>query len=95
VDAVGAYRYAATGFAAALAAYQEAVNRLPNTFVGSTNYIGIVQAASWPMAEAGGQLQEGAGADGARFRATSGWLNDMGNEFYYYLRRSTIGYRRA
>jgi len=86
--AVGAYRYRVQrDFAAALAAYQEALKRLPNnSFV--YQYLGIVQRRLGRWQEAEVNYKKALELD----PRDVGLLNDMGNEFYYYLRRFDDGY---
>jgi TolB-like protein/Tfp pilus assembly protein PilF len=86
--AVGAYRYRVQrDFEAALAAYQEARKRLPNnSFV--YQYLAIVQRRLGRWQEAESNYKKALELDPRDF----GLLNDMGNEFYYYLRRFDDGY---
>lgn len=86
--AVGAYRYRVQrDFAAALTAYQEALKRLPNnSFV--YQYLGIVQRRLGQWQEAEVNYKKALELD----PRDVGLLNDMGNEFYYYLRRFDDGY---
>ncbi len=86
--AVGAYRYRVQrDFEGALAAYQEALKRLPNnSFV--YQYLGIVQRRLGRWQEAEANYKKALELD----PRDVGLLNDMGNEFYYYLRRFDDGY---
>jgi len=86
--AVGAYRYRVQrDFEGALAAYQEALKRLPNnSFV--YQYLGIVRRRLGRWQEAESDYKKALELDPRDF----GLLNDMGNEFYYYLRRFDEGY---
>jgi TolB-like protein/Tfp pilus assembly protein PilF len=86
--AVGAYRYRVQrDFAAAFAAYQEALKRLPNnSFV--YQYLGIVQRRLGQWQEAEANYKKALELD----PRDVGLLNDMGNEFYFYLRRFDDSY---
>ena len=86
--AVGAYRYRVQrDFQAAFAAYQEALKRLPNnSFV--YQYLGIVQRRLGQWQEAEVNYKKALELD----PRDVGLLNDMGNEFYFYLRRFDDGY---
>ena len=86
--AVGAYRYRVQrDFAAAFAAYQEALKRLPNnSFV--YQYLGIVQRRLGQWQEAEANYKKALELDPRDVSL----LNDMGNEFYFYLRRFDDGY---
>ena len=86
--ALGAYRYRVQrDFDGALAAYQEALKRLPNnSFV--YQYLAIVQRrlGQWQQAEV--NYKKALELD----PRDVGLLNDMGNEFYFYLGRFNEGY---
>ena len=86
--AAGAYRYRVQrDFGAALAAYQEAGKRLPNnSFV--YQYLAIVQRRLGLWQEAESNYKKALELDPRDVAL----LNDMGNEFYYYLRRFDEGY---
>src|SRR5450755_5007993 len=86
--AVGAYRYRVQrDFAAAFAAYQEALKRLPNnSFV--YQYLGIVQRRLDRWQEAEINYKKALELDPRDVSL----LNDMGNEFYFYLRRFDDAY---
>src|SRR5450755_706723 len=86
--AVGAYRYRVQrDFAAAFAAYQEALKRLPNnSFV--YQYLGIVQRRLDLWQEAEVNYKKALELDPRDVSL----LNDMGNEFYFYLRRFDDAY---
>src|SRR5450755_5047927 len=86
--AVGAYRYRVQrDFAAAFAAYQEALKRLPNnSFV--YQYLGIVQRRLDLWQEAEVSYKKALELDPRDVSL----LNDMGNEFYFYLRRFDDAY---
>jgi TolB-like protein/Tfp pilus assembly protein PilF len=86
--AAGAYRYRVQrDFEAALAAYQEALKRLPNnSFV--YQYLAIVQRRLGLWQEAESNYKKALELDPRDVAL----LNDMGNEFYYYLRRFDEGY---
>ena len=86
--AVGAYRYRVQrDFAAAFAAYQEALKRLPNnSFV--YQYLGIVQRRLDRWQEAEVNYKKALELDPRDVSL----LNDMGNEFYFYLRRFDDAY---
>jgi TolB-like protein/Tfp pilus assembly protein PilF len=81
--ALGAYRYRVQrDFENALVAYQEALKRLPNnSFV--YQYLGIVQRRLGKWQEAEVNYKKALELD----PRDVGLLNDMGNEFYFYLRR--------
>ena len=86
--ALGAYRYRVQrDFEGALAAYQEALKRLPNNaFV--YQYLGIVQRRLGRWQEAEVNYKKALELDPRDVHL----LNDMGNEFYFYLRRFDEGY---
>lgn len=86
--ALGAYRYRVQrDFEAALAAYREALRRLPNnSFV--YQYLGIVQRRLGRWQEAEVNYKKALEIDPRDVAL----LNDMGNEFYLYLRRFDEGY---
>jgi len=86
--ALGAYRYRVQrDFPAALEAYQEALKRLPNnSFV--YQYLGIVQRRLGRWNEAEINYKKALELDPRDVAL----LNDMGNEFYFYLRRFDEGY---
>ena len=86
--AAGAYRYRVQrDFKAALAAYQEALKRLPNnSFV--YQYLAIVQRRLGQWQEAEINYKKALELDPRDVAL----LSDMGNEFYYYLRRFDDGY---
>jgi TolB-like protein/Tfp pilus assembly protein PilF len=86
--ALGAYRYRVQrNFEAALAAYEEALKRLPNnSFV--YQYLAIVQRRLGRWQEAEVNYKKALELD----PRDVGLLNDMGNEFYFYLRRFDDGY---
>ena len=86
--ALGAYRYRVQrDFEAALAAYQEALKRLPNnSFV--YQYLGIVQRRLGRWQEAEVNYKKALELDPRDVAL----LNDMGNEFYFYLRRFDEAY---
>lgn len=86
--ALGAYRYRVQrDFQGALVAYQEALKRSPNnSFV--YQYLGIVQRRLGNWREAEVNYKKALELD----PRDVGLLNDMGNEFYYYLRRFDEAY---
>ncbi len=86
--ALGAYRYRVErNFESALAAYQEALKRLPNnSFV--YQYLAIVQRRLGRWQEAEVNYKKALELDPRDVHL----LNDMGNEFYFYLRRFDDGY---
>jgi TolB-like protein/Tfp pilus assembly protein PilF len=86
--AVGAYHYRVQrDFGAAFAAYQEALKRLPNnSFV--YQYLAIVQRRLGRWQEAEANYKKALELDPRDVSL----LNDMGNEFYFYLRRFDDGY---
>jgi len=86
--AAGAYRYRVQrDFEAALASYQEAMKRLPNnSFV--YQYLAIVQRRLGQWQQADSNYKKALELDPRDVAL----LNDMGNEFFYYLRRFDEGY---
>jgi TolB-like protein/Tfp pilus assembly protein PilF/predicted negative regulator of RcsB-dependent stress response len=86
--ALGAYRYRVQrDFENALAAYQEALKRAPNnSFV--YQYLGIVQRRLGKWQEAEVSYKRALELDPRDVAL----LNDMGNDFYFYLRRFDEAY---
>ena len=81
--AEGSYRYRVQrNFEGALAAYEEALKRLPNSSY-IHQYLGIVQRRLGRWQEAEANYKKALELD----PRDVGLLNDMGNEFYNYLRR--------